>query len=57
MEADLTLTYFGIMILVGILFLARFRIKKPKNSTIAIMLAAGALEFILLAIKLVMFKK
>lgn len=56
-KADLTLTYFGIMILVGILFLARFRIKKPKNSTIAIMLAAGALEFILLAVKLVMFKK
>lgn len=56
LKADLTLMYFGVMIVVGILFLAKFQIKKPKNSTIAIMIAFGVLEFVLLAVKLLMFK-
>ena len=56
LRADLTLMYFGVMIVVGILFLAKFKIKKPKNTTIAIMIAFGVLEFVLLAVKLFMFK-
>lgn len=56
LRADLTLMYFGVMIGVGILFLAKFKVKKPKHTTIAIMIAFGVLEFVLLAVKLFMFK-
>lgn len=56
-KADLTLMYFGVMIVVGILFLSKFKLKKPKNAAIAIMIAFGALEFILLLVKLIMCGK
>ena len=56
-KADLTLMYFGAMIVVGILFLSKFKLKKPKNAAIAIMIAFGALEFILLLVKLIMCGK
>lgn len=56
-KADLTLMYFGVMIVVGILFLSKFKLKKPKNATIAIMIAFGALEFLLLLVKLIMCGK
>ena len=54
-KADLM--YFGVMIVVGILFLSKFKLKKPKNAAIAIMIAFGALEFILLLVKLIMCGK
>lgn len=56
-KADLTLMYFGVMIVVGILFLSKFKLKKPKNAAIAIMIAFGALEFLLLFVKLIMCGK
>lgn len=56
-KADLTLMYFGVMIVVGILFLSKFKLKKPKNAAIAIMIAFGALEFLLLLVKLIMYGK
>ena len=56
-KADLTLMYFGVMIVVGILFLSKFKLKKPKNAAIAIMIAFGALEFLLLLVKLIMCGK
>lgn len=56
-KADLTLMYFGVMIVVGILFLLKFKLKKPKNAAIAIMIAFGALEFLLLLVKLIMCGK
>lgn len=56
-KADLTLMYFGVMIVVGILFLSKFKLKKPKNAAIAIMIAFGALEFLLLFVKLMMCGK
>lgn len=56
-KADLTLMYFGVMIVVGILFLSKFKLKKPKNAAITIMIAFGALEFILLLVKLIMCGK
>lgn len=57
LRADLTALYFGVMILVGILFLSKFHIKKPKNKTIALMLILGALEFAVLALGLFLCKK
>lgn len=56
-KADLTLMYLGVMIVVGILFLSKFKLKKPKNAAIAIMIAFGALEFLLLLVKLIMCGK
>lgn len=56
-KADLTLMYFGVMIVVGVLFLSKFKLKKPKNAAIAIMIAFGALEFLLLLVKLIMCGK
>lgn len=56
-KADLTLMYFGVIIVVGILFLSKFKLKKPKNAAIAIMIAFGALEFLLLLVKLIMCGK
>ena len=56
-KAALTLMYFGVMIVVGILFLSKFKLKKPKNAAIAIMIAFGALEFLLLLVKLIMCGK
>lgn len=56
-KADLTLTYFGVMIIVGILFLSKFHIKKPKNKAIAIMVLIGVAEFVILAAGLFFFKK
>lgn len=57
LKADLTAIYFGVMIIVGILFLSKFHIKKPKNKTIALMIILGVLEFAVLAIGLFLYKK
>lgn len=51
-SADLTLLYFGIMILTGFLFLSKIRLKKPQNKGIAIMVGFGILEFLLLTVVL-----
>ena len=54
--ADLTLLYFGVMIVVGFLFLSKIRIKKPTNKQIALMIAIGAAECIGLAVILMFLK-
>ena len=49
---DMTLVYFGGLLITGILFLLPFHIKKPGMRGLLIMVAFGALEFfLLLAIK------
>ncbi len=44
---DHTLTYFAGLLVVGILFLCKFRIPKPGKREIAIMLGIGMIEFII----------
>ena len=55
-SADLTLLYFGVLIIMGFLFLSKIHIKKPQNREIGIMIGAGALEFIILTIILIFTK-
>lgn len=55
LRADLTLLYFGVMIVTGFLF--RFHIKKPKNRGIAILIIFGAIEFIILILALLHIKR
>ncbi|MBR1866371.1 MAG: CDP-alcohol phosphatidyltransferase family protein [Lachnospiraceae bacterium] len=45
---DITLLYFVVLGVTGVLFLGKFRIKKPGLRMIALMLGVGALEFALL---------
>lgn len=52
-SADLTLLYFGVLIIMGFLFLSKIHIKKPQNREIALMIFFGALEFAVLAIILI----
>lgn len=43
---DLVLTYYGALLVTGLLFLGKFKIKKPDNKAIGIMLFIGLVEFI-----------
>ncbi|MCI5639504.1 MAG: CDP-alcohol phosphatidyltransferase family protein [Lachnospiraceae bacterium] len=56
-SADLTLLYFGIMLVVGFLFLAKIRLKKPQNKGIALLVVLGLLEFIILILVLSALKR
>lgn len=56
-SADLTLLYFGIMVVVGFLFLAKIRLKKPQNKGIALLVVLGLLEFIILILVLSALKR
>ena len=56
-SADLTLLYFGIMVVVGFLFLAKIRLKKPQNKGIALLVVLGLLEFIVLILVLSTLKR
>ena len=40
------------MILTGLFFLSKIQIKKPKNRGIALLIGFGAVEFIILILKL-----
>lgn len=51
-KADLTLLYFGVMIVMGFLFISKIQIKKPENRQIALMILLGVVEFAALAIVL-----
>lgn len=51
-RADLTLLYFGVMIVTGLLFICKFHIKKPKGKGIAVLVLLGILEFIILILVL-----
>ncbi len=46
-RTDITIVYFGVMLLVAILFCSPFRIRKPGMRGILIMITIGVLEFIL----------
>lgn len=48
LPADITLVYIAVIVLTGFLFLFRFQVRKPGLRGILIMVAFGALEFILL---------
>lgn len=45
---DISHFYFVLLIIVGILFISRFKITKPSNVWIYLMVALGAVEFIIL---------
>ena len=47
-ETDLTLLYFGVMVLVALLFISRFQVRKPGMKMILAMIGIGAVEFALL---------
>lgn len=47
LDADLTIGYFILMLLVGIAFVSKFKIRKPGMKAILIMVALGAVEFII----------
>lgn len=49
---DITLVYFGVMLLTAILFLSKIQIRKPGLRGILIMVVIGFVEFILLGITL-----
>ena len=51
-KADLTLLYFGVMIVMGFLFISKIQIRKPENRQIALMILLGVVEFAALAIVL-----
>ena len=50
LPADITLVYIGATVLVGFLFLCRFRVHKPGLRGLLLMVAIGATEFLLLLI-------
>ena len=49
------LIYFGLMLVMAVAFLARFRLKKPGLSTILIFVAIGAVVFAILIIARILF--
>lgn len=49
--ADITPVYFGAMLLTGIAFISRFRLRKPGFKGVMIMIGIGAVEFVLLALR------
>ena len=51
---DLSLVYFAVMLIMGLLFLGRFRIPKPGKRELTMMVIIGALE--LLAVLLIYLK-
>ena len=51
-KADLTLLYFGVMIVMGFLFISKIQIRKPENRQIALMILLGVVEFAALAVVL-----
>lgn len=51
-KADLTLLYFGVMIVMGFLFISKIQIRKPENRQIALMILLGVVEFAALVIVL-----
>lgn len=56
-KADLTLLYFGVMIVMGFLFISKIQIRKPENRQIALMILLGIVEFAALAIMLVCVRR
>lgn len=47
---DMTVVYYGVMVLVGYLFVSKIEIKKPGVKGVAIMCCIGALEFLIMLV-------
>ena len=47
LKFDLSLTYFGVMLLMAVLFLANFKLKKPGSRTLCILILVGVAELLL----------
>lgn len=57
LPADITLAYIGVTVLTGFLFLFRFQVRKPGLRGILIMVAMGAVEFVLLILWIVFARR
>lgn len=57
LPADITLAYIGVTILTGFLFLFRFQVRKPGLRGILIMVAMGAVEFVLLILWIIFVRR
>lgn len=44
---DLSVTYFGVMLVMAVLFLANFKLKKPDNRILMILILVGVVELLL----------
>lgn len=55
-DFNLSFVYFILMIIVGVLFIVKFKLPKPKNLWVYLMVAVGAVEFILTIIMKIMAK-
>ncbi len=47
---DLTLIYYSVLVLTGFAFLGKFKVRKPSKKGVMIMVAIGAVEFVILLI-------
>ncbi len=47
---DLTVVYYGVMVLVGYLFVSKIQVRKPGVKGVAILCIIGAVEFLIMAI-------
>ena len=45
-KADLTLLYFGVMLLTSLLFVSRIKVPKPNLRVIILLIGIGAVEFV-----------
>lgn len=57
LPTDITPIYIGLSLLTGFLFLARFQVRKPGLRGVLIMVGIGAVEFILLILWKVLFRR
>lgn len=57
LPADITLAYIGVTVLTGFLFLFRFQVRKPGLRGILIMVAMGAVEFVLLILWIIFVRR
>ena len=49
-NVDITPVYFGVALLMGVLFLSKIRIGKPGLKGILLMVAIGAAEFLIMTL-------
>ncbi len=54
---DFTIVYFCIMLLMGILFISRFKMKKPSAKAVWIMVGIGLAEFVILVLSFLHYKE
>lgn len=57
LPVDISILYFPVTLITGFLFLSKIKVKKPKLKGIIIMVTAGVIEFILLILFFIFFRK